>query len=73
MEHIKSHIQFEVATQIADYMGCSLNTELVEVYAAYHSNTYAVRVDEDTEFLINEEGEIEEVEFATWPPTETEL
>jgi len=63
--------KLDLVATIADYMGTSLNEDAVEVYKAYYSNTYAIRVDEDFEYLYNAaDHEIEEVEFAAWPPTE---
>lgn len=57
------------------YMECDLNADAVEVYAAYYTNTYAVRVDEDTHFVVNGNvsdpiDAVEEVEFTVWPPHE---
>ena len=55
-------------------MGCDLNHDTVEVYAAYNTNSYAVRVDEDCELVVmpnnSPDAQVEEVTFHEWPPTE---
>lgn len=60
--------------QILDYLGCvDLDQRQVRVSRdPYHDGVWAVRVDADfhlPDFLIHADGEVEEVEFSSWPPT----